>query len=164
MLSLALATGSSLIDLRSGNCFEPIRGIFAGEQMILPRLPQPPLATRAPGLQRGAEAGEVLGCEDRLAQIAQPAPNAELDGIFAIIGSVRLPKGGRYHIALKPGWSEDYYRYWEAEESVSSDVLALMNTDIFGAGAQRLRLAVLDSGGEIIEGGICDIPIIFASP
>ena len=107
MLSLALSTGSSLIELRNGNCFEPIRGIFAGERLLVPQLPEPLAATPLPMFPTDDEVNEVIGCDRRSAQIVSPMPLANVEDVFAISGSALLPEGGRYHIALKPGWSEE---------------------------------------------------------
>ena len=164
LLSLALSTGSSLIELREGNCYTPVRGIFAGERLIVPRLPASPAATPAPIVVASDEAAEVIGCDRPLAQILLPAPHAQVEGVFAIIGSAHLPAGARYRLAVKPGWSEVYYPYLESDVAVGNDVLALVNTEIFGLGAHRVQLSVADSAGELIEGGICEIPIMFGSP
>ena len=164
LLSLALSTGSSLIELREGNCYTPVRGIFAGERLLVPRLLASPAARPAPIVIVGDEAAEVIGCDRPLAQILLPAPHAQVEGVFAIIGSAHLPAGGRYRLAVKPGWSEVYYPYLESDVAVGNDVLALVNTEIFGLGAHRVQLAVADSDGELIEGGICEIPIMFGSP
>ncbi len=164
LLSLALSTESSLIELRDGNCYTPVRGIFAGERLRVPRLPASPAARPAPIALAGDEAAEVIGCDRTLAQILLPAPHAQVEGVFAIIGSAHLPGGGRYRLAVKPGWSEVYYPYLESDVAVGNDVLALVNTEIFGLGAHRVQLAVADSDGELIEGGICEIPIMFGSP
>ncbi len=164
LLSLALSTGSSLIELREGNCYTPVRGIFAGERLLVPRLPASPAATPAPIVVASDEAAEVIGCDRPLAQILLPAPHAQVEGVFAIIGSAQLPAGARYRLAVKPGWSEVYYPYLESDVAVGNDVLALVNTEIFGLGAHRVQLSVADSAGELIEGGICEIPIMFGSP
>ena len=160
LLSLALATGSSLIELREGNCFEPIRGIFASEHVLVPRALAPIGALPTPVMQIAAEA---VGCDRHMAQIDLPAPSAQVEGVFALIGSVLLPEGGRYQIAIKPGWTEEFYMYLESDRPVSRDVLALINAEIFGVGAHRLRLAVKDSDGELIKGGFCEIPLMFGS-
>ena len=163
LLSLALATDSALIELREGNCFEPIRGIFAGERVLVPRLPASPVATPAPLFPTDEEAHEALVCDGRRAQILLPASGAQLEGVFALTGSAKLPAHGRYHIAIRPGWSEVYYTYLVAHDSIEG-VLALINTEVFGTGAHRLRLTVADGDGEIIEGGICEVSVLFGSP
>ena len=163
LLSLALSSGTSLVELRDGNCFEPIRGIFAGETLVLPQLPELPFEVPAPDFSFDDAAGATVGCDDRSARIVEPAPREHVEDVFALIGSARLPDGGKYHIALKPSWSEEYFPYLASDHAVRNDVLGLINTEIFGAGAHRVRLTVLDNDGKLIEGGICEIQVLFGS-
>ncbi|MCY3864890.1 MAG: hypothetical protein OXG68_05560, partial [Chloroflexi bacterium] len=163
MLSLALSSGISLLELRGGNCFEPIRGIFAGETLLVPQLPELPTEVPAPEFSIEDAAEATVGCDDRSARIVAPAPLEHVEGVFALVGSARLPSGGKYHIALKPGWSNEYFLYLVSEQAVSNDVLGLINSELFGAGAHRIQLTVLDDDGELIEGGICEIELIFGS-
>ena len=164
MLSLALSTGISLIELRDGNCFEPIRGIVVGEVLLVPQLPKLPVAAPAPEFPTDGAVGAVLGCDSRRAQIISPAPLDLVEDVFAIIGSALLPEGGRYRIALKPGWSEEFYPYLISHQAVHSDVLGLVNSEIFGPGAQQIQLTVIDRDGELIEGGLCEVPVSFGAP
>ncbi len=164
MLSLALSSGISLVEFREGNCFEPIRGILAGEIVLLPQLPDLSMSVPAPEFSLGDAAGATVGCDGRLARIVSPAPLEFVDDVFALVGSALLPEGGRYHIALKPRWSEEYYLYLVSDQAVRNNVLGLINSEIFGAGAHRIQLTVFDIDGELIKGGICDIPVIFGSP
>ena len=161
MLSLALSSGISLMELRGGNCFEPIRGIFAGEIVLVPQLPELPVEVPAPVFSLDDTAGATVGCVDQSARIVTPAPLDQVEDVFALVGSARLPAGGQYHIALKPGWSEAYYLYLVSEQAVSNDVLGLINSEIFGVGAHRIQLTVFDKDGALIEGGICEIEVIF---
>ncbi|MCY3915042.1 MAG: hypothetical protein OXG49_03425, partial [Chloroflexi bacterium] len=163
MLSLALSSGVSLLELRGGNCFEPIRGIFAGETLLVPQLPELPIEVPAPEFSIEDAAEAMVGCDDRSARIVAPAPLEHVEGVFALVGSARLPAGGKYHIALKPGWSNEYFLYLVSEQAVSNDVLGLINSELFGMGAHRIQLTVLDDDGELIEGGICEIELIFGS-
>ena len=160
LLSLAVAADSDLIALRQGNCFAPIRGVFAGERLLLPRLPAA-AALPAPASSAADEAAVAQGCESPAAQIHSPMPLAQVEGVFAISGSALAPAGGRYQIAIKPRWADDYYLHLVSERAVSDGVLGLVNTEAFGAGLHRLRLSVRDAGGALIEGGACDLPVIF---
>ena len=164
LLSLALATGSSLIELRDGNCFEPIRGIFAGRRLLVPRLPVDLIETPVPVYPQDGESADVTGCDQPNAHVSMPEPLASLKGVFAIRGSVQLPERGSYQIALRPAWADNYYLYLSAKEPIRGDVIALINTEIFGAGLHRLRLTVTSRDGEIIEDGLCDIPVVFVAP
>ena len=161
LLALALASGSNLIDLREGNCFGPVTGIIVGESIALPSLLETPLAPAAPLFPVADTAYQVVGCDSTLATILEPQPMTELQGIFALRGSARIPVGGRYRISVKPAWSPEYHRFLEVERSVRDDVIGLINTEIFGPGLQRLRLETLDGEGEIMDGSLCEIPVVF---
>jgi uncharacterized protein YejL (UPF0352 family) len=163
LLSLAVATGSSLIELRDGNCFEPIRAVFSGDRLLVPRIPSEATTVPAP-----PQAGDITlhseGCDQPEAQILLPAPGAIVHDIFALHGSALLSRGGHYRISLKTNAVDDYHMYWISEQSIHDDVLGLVNTEVFGAGTHRIRLEIVDRYGETISGGICDIPVEFGAP
>ncbi|MDE2637415.1 MAG: hypothetical protein OXI30_13715, partial [Chloroflexota bacterium] len=164
LLTLALATGSSLVDLRDGNCFEPIRGIFAGQRLFVPRLPVDEIEKPAPVYPQVDKAADLTGCDQPNARISAPEPMASLKGVFALRGIVQLPEGSSYQIALRPAWADNYYLYLSLNKRIRGDVIALINTEIFGAGLHRIRLTVTSRDGKIVEGGLCDIPVIFVAP
>ena len=164
LLALAIASGSSLIDLREGNCFGPVTGIIVGDIIALPRLPEVPLAPAAPLFPVADTAYQVVGCDSARAAILEPRPMTELQGIFAVRGRAQIPKDGKYRISVKPAWSPDYHRFLDVERSVSDDVIGLINTEIFGPGLQRLRLEILNGKGAIVNGSACEIPVVFKAP
>ncbi len=164
LLTLALATSSSLVDLRDGNCFEPIRGIFAGQRLFVPRLPVDEIEKPAPVYPQVDKAADLTGCDQPNARISAPEPMASLKGVFALRGTVQLPEGSSYQIALRPAWADNYYLYLSSNKRIRGDVIALINTEIFGAGLHRIRLTVTSRDGKIVEGGLCDIPVIFVAP
>ena len=164
LLALALASDISLIELREGNCFEPIRGIFAGEALRVPRMPARPVETPAPVFLPPELVSAAFGCEHAMAEIHSPQPMDQVQDIFAIIGNVQLPEKGKYQLAIKPDWSNVYYPYLESDKVVQRDVIGLINTEIFGAGSHRLRLTVSNSAGEMLPGGLCDMPLVFGRP
>ncbi len=163
LLSVALAADIGLIDLREGNCFNPIRGIFPGEEMMLPRRPWPAVLG-APVFPAEGQRFAAVGCEYGLAAIQAPPAMTELKGIFALIGSAMSPEGGHYRLSLRPAWSDQYADYLEFDSPVEDDVLGLINGEIFGLGLHWLRLALVDATGEIIEESICEQPLVFAAP
>ncbi len=164
LLSLALATGSSLIELRDGNCFEPIRGIFAGQRLLVPRLPADRIERPEPVYPRVDEAADLRGCDQPTARISAPEPLASLKGVFALRGTVQLPQWGGYQIALRPAWADNYYLYLNSNKPIRGDVITLINTEIFGPGLHRIRLKVTSRDGGAIEGGLCDVPVVFVAP
>ena len=50
-----------------------------------------------------------------------------------------------------PAWSDAYHNLLEIDISVADNVIGLVNSEIFGPGLQRLRLALLDKDGIRLE-------------
>ena len=161
LLALALATGSSLIELREGNCFSPVTGIIAGESIAVPNLPESPIISASSQIPVADAAKQIKGCESRRALILEPEPMAEFFGLFAIRGRALIPDGGKYRLSVKPAWSPDYHRFLDVESPVYDDIIGLINTEIFGTGLQRLRLELVGSDGNIVADSFCEIPLIF---
>ena len=164
LASVAWALDISLIELREGNCFATVRGIFEGETLLVPILPALPIATSEPVSPSPDLHYPTVGCESPSARIDSPQAMTELQSIFAVIGSVSLPADGFYRIDVKPAWADSYLAYLESDAALNAPTLALINTEIFGVGLHRLRLSVMDSQGTLIDGGICDIPLLFVGP
>ena len=164
LLALAMASGSSLIDLRDGNCYSPVTGIFVGETVVVAQLPEAPLTAPEPIFTLAEEAIEVVGCDTGHARILLPEPMAELEGIFAVYGSALIPAGGTYRIAVRPAWSDEFHTFLEVDMSVVDNVIGLINSEIFGPGLQWLQLTLLGSEGRVVEGSLCEIPVVFTRP
>ena len=48
--------------------------------------------------------------------------------------------------------------------AVRGGILALINSEIFGAGDHRVRVQALDEQGDPVAGGSCDWPLRFTAP
>ena len=164
MLALALATGSSLIELRKGNCFESAQGILEGDTLRVPVQPPSPLQVQAPVLPTAQEIPEAQGCAAPATNITNPTPMSPLRDIAAIRGNAQPPLGGSYRMSVKPGWAQAFEPFYEARKEIRNDILGLLNTEIFGAGLHILRLETLDAEGAPVQGDFCEIPLIFSAP
>ncbi len=164
LLALAMASGSSLVELRDGNCFSPISGIFVGETVVVAQLPEAPLTVSKPEFTVAEEALDVVGCDSAQAKILLPEPMSELSGVFAVQGSALIPAGGSYRISVRPSWSDDFHTFLEVDMSVNENVIGLINSEIFGPGLQWLQLTLLDGRGKVVEGSLCEIPVVFTAP
>ena len=164
LLAIAESVGSTIIEIRDGNCFDPITGVFAGETVLLPALPLAPPATAIPVFVTAADDLTVSGCDTTLVQIVEPGAMQELSGIFALLGSADAPDFAKYLIEVRPGWSDKYFLYLESEEPVRDGVLGVINAEVFGVGLHRLRLSVITQRGAISTELSCDIPTVFATP
>ena len=103
LVAIAESVGSTIVGIRDGNCFEPIRGVFAGETILLPALPLAPPATAIPVFVAAADDLAVSGCETTLVQIVEPGAMQELSGIFALLGSADAPGFAKYMIEVASG-------------------------------------------------------------
>ena len=161
LLAIAESINISLVEIQEGNCFEPIRGVLAGESLLLPATPSVPPATAIPVYPNDNEPPEVIGCDTEAAQIISPVAMQEIRGIIEVIGSVGLHETSLYRLDIRPAWSDKYFEYLEGYESVSSDVLGLLNSEVFGIGLHRLRISIVDRAGQPSTDAYCDIPVLF---
>ena len=162
LFALARQTATSLIELRDGNCFNYVRGLLPGENILLPSRPVLPAPPEPVGMADQDFA--VVGCSARSVAFVSIASMSELADIVAVSGSADVPPGGSYRLSVRPGGSLDFALYFESGQAKQGEVLGLLNTEIFGAGLHYLRLEVLDAEGVQINAGVCEIPLVFQSP
>jgi len=164
LLSIVNAVSSTLPEVRDGNCYEAIQGVFIGESILVPQLPAEPVATAQPIFITEGGIYEIMGCQSETLRINSPLLLNELQGIFPILGSADTSDFSYYKIEIRPEWSERYYLYLESATVVTNDLLGLVNAEIFGDGVHYLRLTVVTTNDEIPENGVCEIPVVFVSP
>jgi len=164
LLAIAESIGTSIVEIQKGNCFEPIRGVLAGETLLLPAIPSMPPATTVPVFPDAAVPPKVIGCESESSRIVSPLAMQEIRGIIQVIGSVNLPDDFEFRLDVRPAWSDKYSQYIEGFDSVTNDGIGLINSEVFGTGLHRLRLSIVDEQGAMSKGAICDLPVVFAAP
>jgi len=164
LLSIASAVSSTIEEVRNGNCYDVIQGVFAGELIRVPQLPVQPVSTAQPFFLVDDATYEIEGCVNELVTISSPLALDELQGIFALLGNATTDEFAYYKIEIRPEWSDQYSLYTESLLPINEELLALVNTEIFGDGLHRLRLTVIDSNNQIAENGVCEIPVVFVSP
>lgn len=159
LYAIALATGSTVDELRTVNCIENVDLIQTGDRLFVPRLPEKPVVTMAPrGMRPGLEA---IGCFDGLTTITSPIVGQRLARSFIIFGSAHRSDFAYYKIEVRPDFSEVYHFYLASRDSVQSGTLGEFNPAIFGTGLHWLRLSVIDSDTRIPPDGVCEIPVVF---
>ena len=164
LLALALAADTDLITLREANCLSPVSGILAGDTIVVPLTADLPLTMPEPVFPPATQEYRPGGCASADAQIQSPLPGAELSGIFAVSGQATVPEGGSYEISVMPAWSDAFHKLLEIDISVDDNVIGLVNSEIFGPGLQRLRLALVDKDGTRLEDSVCEVPVVFLPP
>ena len=161
LLTIAYRIGSSIIDLRNGNCFGALRGVFAGETILLPTLPERPLATAGPVLPDDQVEVSPPICNGSGATILSPQPGQELYGVFTLFARDDDALESAYVVEVRPAWSDTFWEYRRLSPGPPDQLLALINTEVFGSGLHWLRVKQLDENHETIAHSTCDIPTIF---
>ena len=161
LLTIAYRIGSTIIDLRDGNCFGALRGVFAGETILLPTLPERPQATAVPVLPDDQVEVSPPICNGTGATIVSPQPGQELYGVFTLLASDENALEGAYVVEVRPAWSDTFWEYRRLTPRPPDQLLTLLNTELFGSGLHWLRVKQLDENHETIAHSTCDIPTMF---
>ena len=160
LFAIALATRSSLAELREANCLEDVDNIESGDRLWVPRLPVGSvggnLTTPLPDFESGV--GPV-GCTAPNALITSPFPGSGLVGVTTIMGRATHENFDYYKIEVRPAYSDVYNFYGSYETPVENGALASLNTELFDNGLHWLRLTVVDVTGNYPQP--CAIPVIF---
>ena len=164
LLNIAVRVGSSIVEIREGNCYEPLRGIFAGESLLVPSLPLPQQEAAAPVFPDDGEEITAIGCESPSVQITSPQPLQEISGIFELYGNLDLGEASHYQVEVRPAWSDKYWLYIKAAQPVNDSVITLINSEVFGIGLHHVRLSLIDDNDLSQARLSCDIPIVFLQP
>jgi hypothetical protein len=159
LFAIALATRSTLDDLRYANCIDDVDDIVAGQTVYVPRAPVEPVVTTVPsGIRPGLA---KTGCDDPRTQITSPIVGQRLNGVFTVYGTATRDEFWYYKIEIRPDRAEIYNFYSRSEGRVQNGVLGQVNADIFGDGLHWLRLTVVDIRGAIPPGAVCEVPVYF---
>ena len=164
LLTIADSIGSSLLELRSGNCFDALQGAIAGETILLPNLPQVMPATAIPIFPDDQVEIPLPNCESAAVQILLPEPMHEVTGVFTLSGNTDSTAIRTHLVEIRPGWSDTYWIYRQVEPNAGNEWRTLINTEVFGTGLHWLRVSQLDENGEATDEPTCEIPLIFIAP
>lgn len=159
LFAIALATNSTVEELRYVNCIENIDNITTGEVIFVPRSPVNPVATIQPAALR--EGVVRIGCDDQRTQITSPIALQRLTGTFGVFGTAARDNFWYYKIEIRPDWASIYNFYLDSRTPLTNGFLGAVNSDIFDDGLHWLRLSVVDTGAGIPTGATCEIPVIF---
>jgi hypothetical protein len=163
LLAIATAVDSTIVDLREANCFDVYTGVLTGDVIRVPQLPIAPIVTAIPVIPVDDEVYEGQGCDADSITIISPIALSAVEAIIPILGSADAPDFAYYEIDIRPEWSDTFSLYMASDRIVDDNLLGLLNVEIFGAGLHHLRLTVYGGDGEIVENGVCEIPIEFVT-
>ena len=62
---------------------------------------------------------------------------------------------------IRPAWSDKFWEYREVKPAPASEFQILINTEVFGTGLHWLRVSQLDLDGEVKDGSICEVLVVF---
>jgi LysM domain len=159
LFAIALATNSTVDELRTVNCIANIDNITAGDILFVPRPPRSPIVIPQPS---GGRAGLMfIGCTDFRTQITNLIAGQRVQGTFIVQGSAFRDDFWYYKIEIRPDWADVYNFYSRSDTPASNGVLGEVNSEIFGEGLHWVRLSVVDLGANIQPDAICEIPVIF---
>lgn len=159
LFAIALATDSTVDELRFANCIENIDNITAGDTIFIPRDILRPVATiQSVGIRQGLA---PIGCTSPLTQITSPIVLQRVNGVITLFGTATRADFQYYKIEIRPDWAEIYNFYSDSQTPVANGILADVNTDIFGDGLHWIRLSVVDRTAAIQPDALCEVPVIF---
>jgi hypothetical protein len=159
LFAIALATNSSVDELRAANCIENIDNIHAGDIVFVPRAPLRPVSTLVPsGIRDNLFA---IGCQNPNVLISNPITAQHLNGTFTVYGTVARSDFLYYKLEIRPDAASIYNFYMDSYNQVSNGVLGEINSELFGTGLHWLKLTMVDIHSAIPADATCEIPVIF---
>lgn len=159
LFAIALATNTTVDELRFANCIDDIDNITAGDAVFVPRAPVRPVSTVAPaGVRDGLT---TIGCTSPLTQITSPILGQRVSGTFTVFGTATRADFEYYKIEIRPDNATIYNFYSDSREQVINGELGHINAELFGDGLHWIRLSVVDRQAMIQPDAICEIPVIF---
>ena len=159
LFAIALATNSTVDELRYVNCIENIDNIIVGDVLFVPRKPRQPIRTPAPAQHRNNL--YAIGCGDARTKITNLQVAQTMNGVFNVYGSAFRDDFWYYKIEVRPDWTNIYNFFSRSEASVTNGVLTTINPKTFGEGVYWIRLSVVNRTAIIEADAVCEIPVIF---
>jgi LysM repeat protein len=159
LFAIALATNSTVAELRDANCIENIDNITTGDVIFVPRAPLRPVATFVPsGIRDGLN---PIGCQTSNVIITSPISAQHLNGTFAVYGSAARSDFLYYKLEIRPDGASIYNFYMDSYNQVNNGVLGEINSELFGTGLHWVKLTMVDIHSTIPADATCEIPVIF---
>jgi hypothetical protein len=159
LFAIALATNSTVAELRDANCIENIDNITTGDVIFVPRAPVRPVATFVPsGIRDGLY---PIGCQNTNVIITSPISAQHLNGTFAVYGSAVRNDFLYYKLEIRPDAASIYNFYMDSYNQVTNGVLGEINSELFGPGLHWVKLTMVDIYSTIPIDSTCEIPVIF---
>jgi LysM repeat protein len=159
LFAIALATHSTVAELRDANCIENVDNIQTGDVIFVPRAPLTPVATF---VNTGSRAGlGPIGCQNPNVQITSPMSAQRINGTFTVYGSANRSDFLYYKLEVRPDAASIYNFYMDSRTQVMNGVLGEINSELFGSGLHWIKLTLVDLSASIPADASCEIPVIF---
>jgi LysM repeat protein len=159
LFAIALATNSTVDELRYVNCIANVDNIIVGDVLFVPRKPAQPIRTPMPSLKR--DNLYVLGCSDARTLISNLQVAQTVAGVFNVYGSAFRDDFWYYKIEIRPDWANVYNFFSRSDAPVNNGVLTSINPALFGEGLHWIRLSVVNRVANVESDAVCEIPVIF---
>lgn len=151
---IARAVGASVGTLQRANCLQDVNQIYAGQNILVPRLPVD--SPSLPGVTPGSDLA-IEGCTAPSTQITNLSPGQSISGTFNVRGTASAPNFQYYKIEVRPDFASVFNFYSRSETPVENGALATIDSAIFGRGLHWIRLTVITD----VYQTPCVIPVIF---
>jgi len=156
---VAARFGSSLNELRNGNCIRNVDLLPWGTTMYVPNGGRAVAPVASPVVSTSTGPLYAQGCTDPSTVITSPYAGQTLSGTFQVAGTASLDNLAYYKIEIRPNFSEVFNYVGSSDVGVVNGQLARLRTGAFGTGVYYLRLTVVDTTGNFPEP--CTIPVVF---
>lgn len=159
LFAIALATRSTVDELRYVNCIANIDNIIVGQVLFVPRKPVQPVKIIEPSPRHGHL--YVIGCKNEQTHISNLQVGETMNSTFNVYGSAARNDFWYYKIEVRPDWASVYNFFSRSEKPVTNGVLTTINPAVFGQGVFWIRLSVVNRAANIEPDAVCEIPVIF---
>lgn len=164
LYAIARAVNSTVDDLRDANCIADVDAIYSGAELFVPRLPLHPVETGVPGgpYTGSVAAGmQVQGCGLPFVQITSPNNGQRIRSAFTVRGAAQLQNLAYYKLEIRSDTAVTYNFWSSSTQVVANGVLGTIEPGYFEPGVYWVRLVAVDNTGNVPQGAVCVIPVIF---
>ncbi|HEX2906410.1 MAG TPA: LysM domain-containing protein [Phototrophicaceae bacterium] len=149
---IARAVGSSLNLLKDANCLTDANQLYAGQTILVPRLPIVPVSTTTLDTSL-----QIEGCTAPSTQITNLTAGQIMSGPFTLQGTASVENFQYYKIEVRPDYADVFNFLTRSDKPVTNGPLATLDPTIFGPGRHWIKLTVISN----IHQTPCVIPVIF---
>jgi len=164
LFAIAVASESTLNELRDVNCLADVNRITAGDIIFVPQEPSSDIiddiVEQSTASTNSSNINEQASCNTQV-NISSPNQQQTVTDDIAIFGTADIDDFWYYKLEVRPDFSDVYNFYSESMTVVRNGNLGTINTDLFTDGLHWIRLTVVNLGGGVTDATVCEIAVIF---